>query len=81
MALVRAKSFGVDPQGGKVHVGKQFEHEGPLASWMELVEGGDLSPAPPTMAAEPNEQSEAAADAPPAESGKRDLRRRKKEAE
>lgn len=84
MALVRATMLGVDAQGGKVKPGKVFEHAGPLASWMELVEGGDPSPAPSKSEPEapaPEQKSEAAADAPPADANKRDLRRRKKEAD
>lgn len=84
MALVRALQLGVSAQGGKVKPGQVFEHAGPLASWMELVEGGDPYPAPSKSEAQapaPEQQSEAAADAPPADANKRDLRRRKKEAE
>lgn len=83
MALVRAIALGVDALGGKVRPGAVFEHAGPLASWMELVEGGDPSPAPSKAeaAAPAPQQSEAAPDEPVAESNKRDLRRRKKEAE
>lgn len=80
MALVRATQLGVSPQGGKIKPGQVFEHAGPLASWMELVEGGDPSPAPSKAAAEepaPEEISEAAPDAPAAETNKRQLRNRK----
>jgi hypothetical protein len=90
MALVRAKSFGVGPHGGKVREGVIFEHEGALGSWMELV--GEVSSPPavpstiaPAQAAEAPQteiQSEAASEEP-AES-KRQLRNRKsapKEAE
>lgn len=45
MALVRATQLGVGSHGGKIKPGQVFEHAGPLASWMELVEG-QPSPAP-----------------------------------
>lgn len=87
MALVRATQLGVGPHGGKIKPGDVFEHAGPLASWMELVEGKAPSPAPSKAAAEKpapaaaeaaesETQTEAAADAPSADA-KRALRNRK----
>ncbi len=60
MTRVRAKSLGVDAQGGKVRIGKEFDHEGPLASWMELVKADDPLPAPSAPEPPQVEQSEAA---------------------
>lgn len=77
MALVRATQLGVAAHGGKIKPGEVFEHAGPLASWMELVEGRP-SPAPSKVAAEdpaPQPQSEAAGEKPAED--KRKLRNRK----
>lgn len=70
MALVRATRLGVAAHGGKVKPGEVFEHAGPLASWMEQVEGGDPSPAPSKTEVEaaPEPQSEAVEEAPQTES-------------
>jgi hypothetical protein len=77
MALVRAIRLGVAAHGGKVKPGEVFEHAGPLASWMELAEGGDPSPAPSKTEVEaaPEPQSEAAGEKPAED--KRKLRNRK----
>lgn len=87
MALVRATQLGVASHGGKIKPGEVFEHAGPLASWMELVEG-QPSPAPskveaekpaPAVGAETTTESEAVGEEPAG--SKRQLRGRKKEAE
>lgn len=58
MALVRATRLGIGSHGGKVKPGTQFEHEGPLASWMELVDGAEApSPAPSEASPEAVEES------------------------
>ena len=61
---VRATSFGVAANGGKIRPGDKFWHEGPLGKWMEPVEGANEAPAPAPSEpdADTNQPSEAVAE-------------------
>lgn len=74
---VRATSFGVAANGGKIRPGDKFWHDGPLGKWMEPVEGANeaLAPAPSEPAADEQPKSEAAGEEPA--ENKRKLRNRK----